>query len=117
MSKLTRPYYVTFIGLLVVCPKKALSFSSDEFTNNNINKVIEEKINDHFMLPKEHLFATFFVYKKNLTNLNSKICHMKFSGSSQNHKVSDKIFVNNKFYHGKVTLIIFLLQTCILNIT
>jgi hypothetical protein len=40
-------------------------------------------------------------------NFNSKICSMKFSSSSQNHEVSAKIFVNNKFYHGKFILIIF----------
>jgi hypothetical protein len=38
-----------------------------------------------------------------------KICHMKFSSSSQYQKVSDKIFVNNKLYHDKVILIIFIL--------
>jgi hypothetical protein len=36
-------HYVTFIELLVVCPTEALSFDSDEFMNNAINKVIEEK--------------------------------------------------------------------------
>jgi hypothetical protein len=66
MSKLTRPYYVTFIGLLVVCPKKALSFGSDEFMNNNINKVIEEKTNDPFVLLEEHFFNAVFLHNKNL---------------------------------------------------
>jgi hypothetical protein len=36
-------HYVTFIEPLVVCPTEALSFDSDEFMNNAINKVIEEK--------------------------------------------------------------------------
>jgi hypothetical protein len=39
---------------------------------------------------------------------------MKFSDSSQNHKFSDKMLVNNKCYHGKIMLIIFILQTYIL---
>jgi hypothetical protein len=50
-------------------------------------------------------------------NYNSNIYHMKFSSSSQNHKISAKIFVNHKFYHNNFVLTIFLLKTCILQVT
>jgi hypothetical protein len=82
-------------------------------SNNTINKVIEEKMNNSFVLLKNITLQPFWC-KKNLTNLNSEICHMKFSDSSQNHKFSDKMLVNNKCYHGKIMLIIFILQTYIL---
>jgi hypothetical protein len=87
-TDLASGHYVTFIEPFVVCPTDALSFDSDEFTNNNMNKMIEEK-------------------KMILSNLILKIYYMKLSGSSQNHNVSGKIFVNDKLY--KVILIIFLL--------
>jgi hypothetical protein len=115
-TNLTSLHHVTFIELLGICPTEALSFDSDQFTNNSINMVIEEKTSDPFVLLEEYFFATFLVYKK-LMNYNSKIYHMKFSSSSQNHKVSAKIFMNNKFYHDKFILTIFLLETCILNVT
>jgi hypothetical protein len=50
-------HYVTFIKPLVVFPMKALSFDSEQFTNNSINKVIEEKTNNPFLLLEEHIFA------------------------------------------------------------
>jgi hypothetical protein len=61
---LTSLHYVTFIGPHVICPTDALSFDSDQFANNTINKVIEEKMNDSFMLLEEHYFTDFWVYKK-----------------------------------------------------
>jgi hypothetical protein len=42
-TDLASGHYVTFIEPFVVCPTDALSFDSDEFTNNNMNKMIEEK--------------------------------------------------------------------------
>jgi hypothetical protein len=57
-------HYVTFIEPLAICLTEALSFDSDQFTKNSINKVIEEKTNDPFLLLQEHLFTAFFVYKK-----------------------------------------------------
>jgi hypothetical protein len=36
-------HYITFIEPLTICPMEAKSFDSDQFTNNSINKVIEEK--------------------------------------------------------------------------
>jgi hypothetical protein len=56
-------HYVTFIELLAICPTNALSFESDQFTNNNINKVIEDKINEPFILNEEHFFTAFLVLK------------------------------------------------------
>jgi hypothetical protein len=44
---------------------KALSFDSEQITNNSINKVIEEKTKDHFLLLEEHLFATVLLNKTN----------------------------------------------------
>jgi hypothetical protein len=61
---LTSLQYVTFIEPLAVCPTEALSFDSNQFTNNINNKVIEEKMNDPFVLLEEHFFTTFLVYKK-----------------------------------------------------
>jgi hypothetical protein len=55
---------VTFIEPLAVCSTEALSFDSNEFTNNAINKVIEENTNESIVLLEEHFFATFLVYKK-----------------------------------------------------
>jgi hypothetical protein len=57
-------HYVTFIEPLAICLTEALSFDSDQFTKNSINKVIEEKTNDPFLLLQEHLSTAFFVYKK-----------------------------------------------------
>jgi hypothetical protein len=36
-------HYVTFIEPFVISPKEALSFSSEQFTNTSINKLIEPK--------------------------------------------------------------------------
>jgi hypothetical protein len=63
---------------------EVLSFDSNEFTNNRA-----------YRAPRRTFLRSFFGVQKTLTNLNSKICHMTFSYSSQNHKVSNKIFVNN----------------------
>jgi hypothetical protein len=66
MSKVTWPHYTippSLSHLLFVqwrpCPS-----DSDQFMNNSINKVIKEKINDHFLLLKEYFFTTFLVYNK-----------------------------------------------------
>jgi hypothetical protein len=86
-----------------------MSFDFDQFTKNSINKVIEEKTNDHFYSSKNISLLPFWCIKK-LMNCNLKICHMKFLSSSQNHKVSAKIFVNHKFYHINFILTIFRLK-------
>jgi hypothetical protein len=36
-------HYITFIESLAICPTEALSFDSNQFTKNSINKVTEEK--------------------------------------------------------------------------
>jgi hypothetical protein len=58
-------HYVSFIEPLAIFPTKALSFDSEQFMNNSINKVIEEKTNDPFLLLEEHFFATVLLYKTN----------------------------------------------------
>jgi hypothetical protein len=57
-------HYVTFIESLVVSLMEALSFESEKFINNSINKVIEAKINEHFILLEENLFVAALLYKK-----------------------------------------------------
>jgi hypothetical protein len=57
-------HYVTFIELLGVFPTEALSFDSEQFTNNSINKEFESKTNHYFLLFEEHFFGTVLVYKK-----------------------------------------------------
>jgi hypothetical protein len=116
-TDLTLLHYITFIKPLAICPTEALSFDSDQFMNNSINKVIEEKKSITLLCSLKNISSLLFWCIKNLMNYNSKICRTKFSNSSQNHKVRAKIFVNNKFYHVKFILTIFLLKICILNIT
>jgi hypothetical protein len=61
-TKLTATlHYVTFIEPLAVLQTKALSFDSEEFLNNSINKVIESKSNDFFLLFEEHFFNAVLV--------------------------------------------------------
>jgi hypothetical protein len=57
-------HYVTFIKLLVDMPTESLSFGSEQFMNNSINKLIEEKINDPFLLLEKHYFATVLLHNK-----------------------------------------------------
>jgi hypothetical protein len=63
-SDLASLHYVAFIEPIVICTMEVLSFHSDQFTNNAINKVIQDKISDPFILNQEHFFTTFLVYKK-----------------------------------------------------
>jgi hypothetical protein len=62
-TDLTSLYYVIFIEPLIVCPIKTLSFDSDQLTNNTINKVIEEKMNNSFVLLKNITLQPFGVKK------------------------------------------------------
>jgi hypothetical protein len=112
-TDLTFLHYVTFIKPLTFFPT---AFDSEHFTTNSINKVIEAKTNDSFILHEEHFFAAVLLYKK-LMRLNSKTCRMEFLSSSQNHKVSDKRFLHNKIYHNKFILLILILQMYILKVT
>jgi hypothetical protein len=56
-------HYVTFIEPLVVIPTQALSFDSEQITNTSIDKVIESKTNDPYMIFEEHFFTAVLVYK------------------------------------------------------
>jgi hypothetical protein len=109
-------HYVTFIEPLAIFPTEALSFDYKQFTNNSINKVIEAKRNDSSYYSK-NIFSLSFCCTKNLMKFNSKTCHMKFSSSSYNYKVSAKRFVHNKVYHNKCILIILVLQMYIVKVT
>jgi hypothetical protein len=50
-------HYVAFIEPLVVFLMEALSFDSEWFTNNSINKVIEAKTIEPFLLLKEYFIV------------------------------------------------------------
>jgi hypothetical protein len=115
-TELASLHYTTFIEPLAICQMEALYFNSDQFMNNSINKVIEEKPMTLSCSSRNISSLPFWCIKK-LMNYNSNICRMKFLSSSQNHRVSAEIFMNNKFYHSKFILTIFLLKMCILNVT
>jgi hypothetical protein len=55
----------SYIEPLTIFPAKALPFDSEQFTNNSINKVIKEKINNSFLLLEEYFFAAVLLYKRN----------------------------------------------------
>jgi hypothetical protein len=57
-------HYVTFIEPFAVLPTETLSFDFEKFTNNSIKQMIEEKINDHFLLLEEHFFTAILLHKK-----------------------------------------------------
>jgi hypothetical protein len=57
-------HYVTFIEPIVVSPDEALSFDSKQFTNTSIDKLIEAKTKDHFLLFEKHFFTSVLVYRK-----------------------------------------------------
>jgi hypothetical protein len=57
-------HYVTIIEPLTVMPTESLSIHSEQFMNNFINKLIEEKINDPFLLLEEHFFATILLHNE-----------------------------------------------------
>jgi hypothetical protein len=61
-SDLASVHYVTFIEPLTVCPTET---------------VIEEKMNDSFVLLEEHYFTAFLVYKKSY----------KFKFEDMSHKI------------------------------
>jgi hypothetical protein len=41
-----------------------MSFDSEQFTNNSINKVVKSKPEDLFLLLEEHFTATVLIYRK-----------------------------------------------------
>jgi hypothetical protein len=67
-------YYVTFIAPLAVCPTEALSIDYDQFTNNTINKVIEEKSEQLFRAPQSrNLFGVKKPYKFEFKDLSYEV--------------------------------------------
>jgi hypothetical protein len=63
-TDLAKLHYVAFIDPLIVSPTEALSFDSEQFTNNSNNKVIEAKTIDNFLLLEEHFITIVLLYKK-----------------------------------------------------
>jgi hypothetical protein len=57
-------HYVTFIEPHAISPSEALCFNSEQFTNTTINKLIEAKPKDHFLIFEEYFVANVFVYRK-----------------------------------------------------
>jgi hypothetical protein len=57
-------HYVTFIEPHAISPSEALCFNSKQFTNTTINKLIEAKPKDHFLIFEEYFVANVFVYRK-----------------------------------------------------
>jgi hypothetical protein len=57
-------YYITFIESLAISSSEALCFDSEEFKNTSINKLIETKPVDPFLLFEEHFFASVLIYRK-----------------------------------------------------
>jgi hypothetical protein len=105
-TDLTSLHYVTFMEPLAIFPIEALPFDSKQFTNNSINKVVESKTEESFLLLEEHIFAAISLYK-NLMKFNSETYHMKFLSYSHKCKYSSKIFVHNKVYYNKLIVLIF----------
>jgi hypothetical protein len=57
-------HYVTIIESFAVSPSEALCFDSEQFMNTSINKLIEAKLKDPFLIFEEYFFANIFVYRK-----------------------------------------------------
>jgi hypothetical protein len=63
-TDLTSLHYVTFLEPLAIFPIEALPFDSKQFMNNSINKIVESKTKESFLLLEEHFFAAISLYKK-----------------------------------------------------
>jgi hypothetical protein len=57
--------FPTFIEPVAILPIEVLSFDSEQFTNNSMNKVIEGKRNDSFVHLEKLFFAAVMLYTKN----------------------------------------------------
>jgi hypothetical protein len=57
-------HHVTFIELLAIMPTVSLAFSLEQFMNNSIDKLIEGKIYNHFLLLEEHFFVVVLLHNK-----------------------------------------------------
>jgi hypothetical protein len=55
---------VIFIEPFAISLSEALCFDSEQFTNTSINKLIEAKPKDHFLIFEEYFVANVFVYRK-----------------------------------------------------
>jgi hypothetical protein len=81
-------HYITFIEPFTVSPKEVLSFDSKQFMNTSINKLIETKDKDTFLLFEEHLFESVLVYRKSYD--------VHFEDLSNEYLLSTKRFEHNK---------------------
>jgi fucose permease len=57
-------HYVIFIEPLAISSSEASCFDSEQFTNTSINKLIEVKPKDTFLIFEEYFFTNIFVYRK-----------------------------------------------------
>jgi hypothetical protein len=64
MDPFCKAYIEIDLASLAVMPTESLSFGYERFMNNSINKMIEEKINDPFLLLKEHFFTIVLLRNK-----------------------------------------------------
>jgi hypothetical protein len=63
-TNLASLHYITFIEPFAISPKEALSFGSEQFTNTSINKFIEPKDKDPFLIFEEQFFGNILVHRK-----------------------------------------------------
>jgi hypothetical protein len=65
-TNLASLHYIIFIEPFAVSSKEALSFDSEQFTNTSINKLIEAKDQDSYLLFEEHFFRGVLVYRTSI---------------------------------------------------
>jgi hypothetical protein len=57
-------HYVIFIQLIAISSNEVMSFGSEQFINTSINKLIEPKDKDPFMIFEEYFFGSVLVNRK-----------------------------------------------------
>jgi hypothetical protein len=106
-------HHVTFIEPFAVLSTEALSFHSNQFTNNYANKIYNQKNEDYFFLLEEHFFDdAVVVCKKSKKNYDIEFEDLP-------HEVVEFFFVAlipvaffccNKVFQKKLSRTIFVLQ-------
>jgi hypothetical protein len=109
-------HYVTFLKPLAVISTESVSFDLDQFMNNPIDKLIEEKTSD-ISFSSENICSPQLCCVTKLLKFNLRTFRMKSLSSSQNRKASVIRFVYKKVDHIKYILIIFVLQKYTLKVT
>jgi hypothetical protein len=82
-TNLASLHYVTFIEPFAILPMEAMPFDFEYFRNNSIDKMIDEKIDDPFLLLEEHFFATVLLHKKTYEVQFEDISHEVFEFFSE----------------------------------